>query len=292
MFMHPSLNQCLKALEQTHRQSFGQNLGLLISGVSGVGKTFLAKIYQDRFPVAETPEAKLYPVLYVKLAETKTATDLLLQIVKSITKVIGKNSNKAFIIQERLSLLLQAHKVKLVIIDEVQECLTDIDGITSQRMAKQLAALIDNNPEVALVLFGTPVAGRLLKLKYGKSTERLKGEEQLSRRFLSEHTLNIIPSRCECWLNCCNYVAEQFKFKAFSMNEKPMLNRLHVATEGKIGLLTKLFAIASASEESKLMKKFEVAYLTGINSSAFNPFDTVALSDDAIIDILESREFG
>jgi hypothetical protein len=205
--------------------------------------------------------------------------------------VIGKNTNKAFIAQERLSFLLRAHKVKLVIIDEVQECLTDIDGITSQRMAKQLAALIDNNPEVALALFGTPVASRLLKLKYGKSTERLKGEEQLSRRFLSEHALNIIPSRCVCWLNCCNYVAEQFQQESFSIDEKPILNRLHVATEGKIGLLTKLFAIASKSNEPTLIKKLESSYLTGINSSAFNPFDTETLNDDAVIDILESREF-
>ena len=247
---------------------------------------------QDRFPTNKTPETTIYPVIYVKLTETKTATDLLLQIVKSLTKVLGKNNNKAFIVQERLSVLLRAHRVKLIIIDEVQECLTDIDGITSQRMAKQLAAIIDNNPEVSLVLFGTPVASRLLKLKYGKSTQRLKGEEQLSRRFLSEQTLNIIPSRCECWLNCCNYIAKQFQLETFSINQKPILNRLHVATLGKIGLLTKLFAIASANKELNLMSKFEDAYLTGINSSAYNPFDTNIQNDDAIIDILESREFN
>ena len=292
MFTHPSLSQCLKLLEQTHQQAFGLNMGLLITGLSGVGKTFLAKSFQNSFPSTKTPEATIYPVIYVKLTETKTATDLLLQIVKSLTNVLGKNNNKAFIVQERLSVLLKAHRVKLIIIDEVQECLTDIDGITSQRMAKQLAAVIDNNPEVALVLFGTPVSSRLLKLKYGKSTERLKGEEQLSRRFLSEQTLKIIPSRCECWLNCCNYVAKQFQLEAFSLKQKPMLNRLHVATLGKIGLLAKLFAIASASEELNLMSKFEAAYLTGINSSAYNPFDTDAQNDDAIIDILESREFS
>ncbi len=292
MFTHPSLDLCLKLLEQTHQQAFGLNMGLLITGLSGVGKTFLAKKHQDRFPTTKTPETTIYPVLYVKLTETKTATDLLLQIVKSLTKVLGKNNNKAFIVQERLSVLLSAHRVKLIIIDEIQECLTDIDGITSQRMAKQLAAIIDNNPEVALVLFGTPVASRLLKLKYGKSTQRLKGEEQLSRRFLSEQTLNIIPSRCECWLNCCNYVAKQFQLETFCLNQKPMLNRLHVATLGKIGLLTKLFAIASANEELNLMLKFEAAYLTGINSSAYNPFDTNIKNDDAIIDILKSREFG
>lgn len=291
MFIHPSLTLCLRVLEQTHQKSFGQNMGLLISGVSGVGKTFLAKTYQDRFPMVETPEAKFYPVLYVKLTETKTATDLLLQIVSSITKVIGKNSNKAFIVQERLSFLLRVHRVELLIIDEVQECLTDIDGITSQRMAKQLAALIDNNPQLGVVLIGTPVASRLLKLRYGKSTNRLHGEEQLSRRFLSEHKLTIIPSRCACWLDCCNYVAKQFKFEPFSINDKPILNRLHVATEGKIGLLFKLFAIASTNNVPLLINKLEAAYLTGINSSAYNPFDSLFIDDKKVINILESREF-
>ncbi|WP_295507617.1 ATP-binding protein [uncultured Pseudoalteromonas sp.] len=291
MFTHPSLSKCLELIDQIHQQSFGKNYGLLLTGLSGVGKTYLAKTYQARFPTVCTPEVNYYPVIYVKLTETKTATDFLIQIVKSLTSVIGKSANKAHIVQDRLAVLLTAHRVQLIIIDEVQECLTDIDGITSQRMAKQIAALLDNNPKVSVVLMGTPVASRLLRLKYGKLTHRLKGEEQLSRRFLSEQRLHIIPSRCECWLLCCNYCATQLGLPPFTLNNKPILNRLHVATDGRIGLLTKLFAIASTSKHKNLLAKLEDAYLLGINSSAYNPFDTIALSDDDIIGILDSREF-
>ncbi|KTF14777.1 ATP-binding protein [Pseudoalteromonas sp. H105] len=291
MFSHPSLLKCTRLIEQVHNQQFDKAYGLLITGLSGTGKTFLAKNYQSQFKVRKTPELTTYPVVYVKLSETRTATDLLLQIIKSFTNVLGRHSNKAFVVQDRLSALLVAHQVELIIIDEVQECLTDIDGITSQRMAKQIAALIDNNPQVGIVLIGTPVAGRLLRLKYGKSKERLQGEEQLSRRFLSEQTLTIIPSRCDCWLNCCNYAAEIFKFSPFSRNDLVLLNRLHVATEGKIGLLLKLFSIASFSSEETNIEKFEDAYLTGINSSAYNPFDEDAFSDTHVLDILDIREF-
>lgn len=291
MFSHPSLSKCLELIDQVHQQSFGRNYGLLLTGLSGVGKTCLAKTYLARFPTLCTPEVTYYPVIYVKLTETKTATDFLIQVVKALTSVIGKSANKAHIVQDRLAVLLAAHRVQLIIIDEVQECLTDIDGITSQRMAKQIAALLDNNPKVSLILMGTPVASRLLKLKYGKSTHRLKGEEQLSRRFLSEQKLYIIPSRCECWLLCCNYFATEFRFPPFTLDDKPILNRLHVATDGRIGLLTKLFAIASTSERKNLLAKLEDAYLLGINSSAYNPFDTLALTDNDIVGILDSREF-
>ena len=210
--------------------------------------------------------------------------------MKGITQATGKLPVKAHLIQDRLHFLFTQHGVELVIIDEVQECLTDIDGITSQRMAKQIAALLDNNPSVSFVLLGTPVANRLLNLKYGKATCRLKNEEQLSRRFLAEKMLRSIPSRCQCWIDCCNYFAEEFNFETFTLSDKPILNRLHVATLGKIGLLKKLFAIAQTVENSDLMSRFEIAYLTGINSSAFNPFDTLNYSNNDITDILESRE--
>lgn len=291
MFEHPSLNRCASLLERVHHKHFDANYSVLITGLSGTGKSFFASSYLSHYPPIDTPQLRIRPVVYVKLTETRTAVDFLLQIVKAFTNVVGNNVNKAHIAQDRLSVLLREHKVELVIIDEVQECLTDIDGITSQRMAKQIATLLDNNPNISLVMLGTPVSGRLLRLKYGKSTERLKGEEQLSRRFLAEQHLRIIPSRCDCWLNCCNYFSKKYNFTDFSLDDKKLLNRLHIATDGRIGLLNKLFSVAQIIEQPYFHKKLEEAYLVSINSSAFNPFNTDTLSDDDIIALLDSREF-
>ncbi|WP_339351061.1 TniB family NTP-binding protein [uncultured Alteromonas sp.] len=291
MFDHPSLNRCAALLERVHHKRFDANYSLLITGLSGTGKSYFASSYLSHYPSINTPQLTIRPVVYVKLTETRTAVDLLLQIVKAFTNVVGNNVNKAHIVQDRLSVLLREHKVELIIIDEVQECLTDIDGITSQRMAKQIAALLDNNPDISLLMLGTPVAGRLLRLRYGKSTERLKGEEQLSRRFMAEQKLNIIPSRCQCWLACCNYFSEKYKFSSFSLEDKQLLNRLHIATDGRIGLLNKLFSVAQIIEQPYFHKKLEEAYLASINSSAFNPFNTDMLSDDDVIALLDSREF-
>ena len=290
MYIHPSLNRCLALIEQVHRSAFGNNIGLLITGLSGVGKTSMARMYIERHPLIQREDRNIIPVLYVKLTETKTAVDFLLQIVKKITLVLGKNTTKAHVVQDRLSVLLKAHRVELIIIDEVQECLTDLDGITSQRMAKQIAALIDNNPKTSIVLIGTPLAGRLLRLKYGPATHRLQGEEQLSRRFLAEQSLYPLPSRCEAWLDCCNYFATQFRLPDFSLSDKAILNRLHVATFGRPGLLEKLFSVACTVSGEVMLAKLESAYLIGINSSAYNPFDPEELSDKQIIHLLESRE--
>lgn len=291
MFDHPSLNRCTSLLEHVHHKQFDANYSLLITGLSGTGKSYFATSYLERYPPSNTHELKIRPIVYVKLTETRTSVDLLLQIVKAFTPVIGNNIKKAHIVQDRLSVLLREHKVELIIIDEIQECLTDIDGITSQRMAKQIAGLLDNNPNISLVMLGTPVAGRLLRLKYGKSTERVKGEEQLSRRFLAEQQLNIIPSRCQCWLNCCNYFSKKYNFTDFSLDDKKLLNRLHIATDGKIGLLNKLFSVAQIIEQPEFSEKLEHAYSASINSSAFNPFNIDMLSDDDISALLDSREF-
>ena len=89
MFSHPNLIECQTLIDKVRMRTFGQNYGLMITGVSGVGKTLIGTTYVGLNPPRQTPENAIIPVLYVKLAETKTAADLLLQIMKGITQATG-----------------------------------------------------------------------------------------------------------------------------------------------------------------------------------------------------------
>lgn len=287
MFNHPVLTQKIETIEQIHQQNGELKYSMLLTGESGSGKTYLAKLYLDRYPHKDTIEKILIPVLYCKLTQTKTATDLLLQLTGALGASTDRPTTKTYIAQKRLVHLLKEHHVELIIVDEVQECLPDIDGITAQRMAKQFAALIDD-AKIPLLLIGTPLAARLLKLRYGSTKCQTHGEEQLSRRFIARQLLLPIPPRCQAWLNCINYFCSKYIFQSLTIQDKAMLNRIYVATQGKLGLIEKLFAFLPPKNTEITVENLFYSFNLSINTQVTNPFDIYLFTDDDISSMLDS----
>ncbi|WP_371375262.1 AAA family ATPase [Thalassotalea aquiviva] len=287
MFNHPRLQEHLNVIRQIHHSSLASKYSLLIIGESGVGKTFLAKHYFEQNPPIELSDRAIFPVLYCKLVQTKTASDLLQQLIIALGAIPNKVNSKAYLIQERLIHLLREHRVELIIIDEVQECLPDIDGIMAQRMAKQFAALIDCS-KIPMILLGTPMSSRLLALKYGTKDNLVYGEEQLSRRFIAERMIEPIPQRCQAWLDCINYFCGKYIFKTFSLDDKQLLNRVYIATKGKIGLVNKLFSFLRADKTTIDLTDLYDSFRLSINSKSINPFDVQQLSNTEVTDLLDS----
>jgi len=287
MFNHPKLEQHIKNIERIHKQNGEFKYSMLLTGESGAGKTYLAKHYLASSPQRHTIEKNITPILYCKLTQTKTATDLLLQLTSALGATTEKPTTKNYIAQERLIHLLKEHHVELIIIDEVQECLPDIDGITAQRMAKQFAGLIDN-AQIPMILIGTPLSARLLNLKYGSRKHQVYGEEQLSRRFIAEQQLKPIPPRCQAWLNCINYFCNKHVFEQFTLNDKSTINRIYVATHGRPGLVEKLFSFLPATKTEITIEHLFHSFSLSINISINNPFDTHLFTDDDISSMLGS----
>lgn len=287
MFNHPALQRHLDIIKHIHSSCVIPKYSLLMTGESGVGKTFIAKHYCAMYPSIEMPEKTVYRVLYCKLMQTKSAIDLLLQLTMALGAIPARTTTKVYLAQKRLLHLLKEHKVELIILDEVQECLPDVDGIMAQRMAKQFASLIDCSG-IPLVLLGTPTAARLLNLKYGDSKHQLFGEEQLSRRFISEQRIYPIPQRCQAWLDCVNYFCDKFIFEKFSMQDKAVLNRLYLATNGKPGLIEKLFHFLPQEQTAIAPDELQQSYQLSISSTSINPFDNDTLSNNDVLNILDS----
>ncbi len=287
MFSHPMLTSLLDKIDRVHHQHGDFHYAMLITGESGVGKTFLAQSYIQGFPVQESKTKAIIPVVYCKLTQTKTANDLLNQLTYALGASSEKNITKSYIIEKRLQHLIKEHHVELIIVDEVQECLPDIEGITAQRMAKQFAALIDNT-QIPFILLGTPVAARLLKLNYGSKACKLAKEEQLARRFIAEQILLPIPARCQAWLDCVNYFCNKYIFKTFSIQDKILLNRLYVATQGKPGLLNKLFSFLPTQHTDISVEDLFQSFELSISIQANNPFDCHLFTDEDIDNILNT----
>lgn len=256
-----------------------QRFSGLITGISGVGKSFLAKEYARSFPRVELEDKTLIPVLYVKLGATSTPTDLLHQILNALGCKPMASNEKPLTALNRLIYLLEALRVELILIDEVQECLPDTDGIRAQRMAKQFAELIDKT-EIPILMLGTPVAKRIIELKYKGGDS----EEQLSRRLVASRRLCPCPPQCQDWLDLVNFYQRKFGFSELTkqLNED-LLNRLFIATKGTHGLLEKLYfhmMPGRYSNSAQYMMAFEEAYRLAINNSPQNTF--TANSESAI----------
>ena len=288
MFNYPSQTKALEIMKRLHHHKTDYAYSALLTGLSGVGKTYLAKYYQSKYPVIDFREKTVQTVIYCRLRAPRTNIGLLEQLIKSLSANLYKRSSNAEELEERLIYLFTEHKVQLVIVDEVQECLTTVDGINAQRMAKQLASIIDSS-KLPFILLGTPSSARLLSLNYGTPSSNINGEEQLSRRFISEYKIAAVPQRNKLWLNCVNDFCKNFNASSFTYYDKKILNRIYISTHGRLGLLQKLFdflPIQKPQHAITLQDCIE-AHDFAMNSSALNPFDISAISDDEIIDLLD-----
>ena len=288
MFYYPCLTEALDIIDRLHHHKTKYAYSGLFTGLSGQGKTYLAKHYQSQYPIHFSREKTTLPVIYCRLKAPRTNIGLLEQLIKSLGAPLYKHSSNADELEERLVSLFVEHKVQLVIVDEVQALLTTVDGINAQRMAKQFASILDS-AKLPFILFGTPSATRLINLKYGTPTSTINGEEQLSRRFISEYKVASVPQRSKWWLDCVNYFCKNSVVSSFSFSDKQIINRIYISTHGRLGLLQKLFDFLpiKALQQPITMKDCMEAHDFSMNSSALNPFDMSAISDDEVIDLLD-----
>lgn len=288
MFNYPDHQRALSLIERLHHRKTEYAYSALITALSGGGKTYLATYYQTLYPTHATNEKKTQPVLYCRLKSPRTNIGLLEQILSSLGASSYIRTTKADRLEERIISLFFEHRVELVLIDDVQECLTTVDGINAQRMAKQFASLIDS-AKLPFILLGTPSSSRLLNLNYGTPTSSVSGEEQLSRRFITEYKVEAVPQRSKLWLDCVNYFCDSAQLPLFTFNDKRILNGIYVSTHGRLGLLQKFFDFLPTQSHDPVITNEDCmeAHDFAMNSSTFNPFDKNAMSEGDTLDLLD-----
>lgn len=119
--VHPAYETCLRAIASMHvaRQNNGSApRGMLITGLTGSGKSTIAKVYAQAYPRREEEERTVIPVLYVELSGQPTAK----VIAECILSAMGdENAPRATAEQKlrRVLKLLVECRVELVIVDEL-----------------------------------------------------------------------------------------------------------------------------------------------------------------------------
>lgn len=269
-------------LHETHSKRFAIPYSLLVLGQSGVGKSALARAYCESHPMVPTPTKLIMPVIYIALTDTTTPKALVEQLLFALNVTAHNRATTLLGLQDRLLNLLRDHKVEMVIIDEVQECLPRAHGPARQKIIKLLTWLIDHS-KIPFALFGTPIAENLLR--FGANTEEYKTEEQFSRRCYAAVRLVAIPPRCDSWLASVNYFLKKRSHSVFDIkyqSHKTLLDRLYLATSGKFGLLEK-FMLHMPSEinifDERELTVLAKVYAFTISDKILNPFDKAVFSD-------------
>jgi hypothetical protein len=260
--------------------------GLLITGPSGVGKTYIAE--QTALSLQSPTTESLSPkaVIYLDASLYSSVGDALSQILLELgdpTPYQGTIGNK----ENRACKLLHTLQVKLLIIDEVQDFLPKKGTTPNSKVYKFLKSFL-NKCKVPFLLLGT------------ENSETLFADDQLRTRFLptqfipaftcygdvsmSNFALLIeamtekLPRKCKGLKFCDEVTLDNGKAGYVLKKEHRLLLRLCLATKGLMRLTSDLLTeciVLTKPDETVDIKVLEQAYNNVINSELpYNPFDT------------------
>jgi DNA transposition AAA+ family ATPase len=222
-------------------------VGFLV-GYSGLGKSLITDNYAAKFPDIEHSTYTEKRIIYIELASKCSLGDLYRAIYQKIShEKLPKTTNvEAF---DNIVLLCKRTRVQMIIIDEAQHILPEHQNsvATVIALADAIKTLRDKTG-AAILLTGMPSLVNLLTLQ-GKSKEKSK---QLQRRSFAPHrfarltieesleVLKLIKQK----LACSKVIAD--------VNNKAMLMRFYIASEGTIGSIIDLFHYGLVEGEGKI----------------------------------------
>ncbi|SPA36227.1 TniB family protein [Cupriavidus taiwanensis] len=277
LIRHPAFTTAVQAIERCHL--YGHHLVeepdcLLITGVSGAGKSTIRRTYAARYPREELEEITMIRVLDLELPAAPTIKNVAERILIALGDPYP-DKGSAETKTGRIITLFKSCGVELVMLDEFQQFVANSEGKIEYKVADWLKQLI-NATRVPFVLLGLPRCKRILELN-----------EQLRRRFLPQATLSpfSIKTKREAikfaeFLSTIHSQTPLSKPSAFI--EPAVVPLMFYATNGLIDYVMKLTssAIQIALEEGRecididvLRRAFEKAIWSQVDRER-NPFDS------------------
>jgi len=244
----PAFTAATQAIERCHL--YGRHLVeepdcLLITGVSGTGKSTLRKTYAARYPREEAEDRTVIRVLQLELPSgptIKNVAEKMLMALNDPHADKGSAESKT----ARIITLFRECRVELAMLDEFQHFVDNSGGKIEYKVADWLKQLI-NATRVPFVLLGLPRCKRILEVN-----------EQLRRRFLPQASLPPFSIRTKPeaikFAEFLNTLHSQIPLRGPSAFIEPtVMPRMFYATNGLIDYLIKLTSIAmrTALEEGR-----------------------------------------
>lgn len=166
---HPALQACESLLDKLHRPArhrasqvrrhhgvaIGPPRGMLITGLTGTGKSTIASQYEQRFPREDLADRTHIPVLRVELPSQPRANVIGEQLLIALGDPFPGRGSGEFRL-ERAKRLMQQCGTTLLIFDEIQHVTDNLDLRTRDVAADALKNLMSTGIPVAFI--GLPSA--------------------------------------------------------------------------------------------------------------------------------------
>lgn len=268
-FKH-ALDRVLEIKKTYEATSLPQNL--LIVGESGCGKSTLCQAVVEKYPSSMEPDRNIVPVLWKKipaLATINSVAEELLIGLRDPAPALGTVSNKT----ARLIKLIRGCRVQMLMIDEMQHVSDRGTSPTIYKVADWLKVLADESGK-NVVLVGLP-----------RTRNLFVENEQLRRRFstglqLSKLSLDDEQDTIE-FASLLQALDNALPLELRSgLAEKNFIERLHYASDGRIGYLMALLirALTLALQEKRktldndILDRAYKSQIWNVQSEKLNPF--------------------
>lgn len=270
---YPAYREAITRIERLHRRSLttGHSGGLLITGLSGSGKSTVGNEYFSRFKPYEKDDVTIMPVLKVDTPAGPTVKNLAEEILIGLHDPmahIGTTEQKT----QRIHHFLKLSKVELIIIDEFQHFIENAKRNETARVTDWLKNII-NKSNIPVVLLGLPSSEYLLLLN-----------PQLARRFSARYYLKPFAfyeaEDIQEFRAVLKIVEKSFPLSSVSLTDPEMSQRFHIATFGLIDFVGKIVdtAVMFATEEGAQkieMRHYALAFIEEVwrdVPDTLNPF--------------------
>jgi hypothetical protein len=270
--LHPKIAAIIKKIERcflSHKR-LGEPENLFITGMTGIGKTTLTKIFLNSHPKIPTSNDDKIPVLYARAPTPASIKN----IASSLLDAIGdpcSDKGTTVSITKRLKSYIHKCEVKMLILDEAQH----LSGTETKlyQAADWFKALMEDT-NIPMVVIGLP-----------DSIGILETNSQLNRRF--SHRCTLSPFDWKDDQNDFRSLLYTIDFKLpFPENSNlaiaDMPDRIFYASDGVVGNIIKLLRFAaqySIEDGHKHIQRISLikAYNLHIKSTMIakeNPFES------------------
>lgn len=273
---HPDFAGITKRIEECHDFSLKTKTPtyLLILGEPGVGKSTLLKNYAARYPRQNNGRATQVPVLFVEIPPSPSLVSLVDAFLGAYGEIYVQRSRRPIgVMTRQLVALMKAAGTSVILIDELQNFMTQASHTQVKALAAWLKSLMNTLP-IALIAAGIPESQRLVN-----------ADDQLRSRMSAEMWIKPFSIEAkesyETFRKVLFSVERSLEFPAPSLlYDNPLAEQVYYACDGRFRLLTALLSsairIAEQKDEERISKAvLHEAFLRTFRSDATdrdNPF--------------------
>lgn len=282
-FVHSQFSDGLELLEEAHSMSGLDNVGLIITGIPGIGKSTLLNTYVKNTYAKEcnlpTDVLTPLPILKVRVPGSPTIPRTIEKILMTSEHLVP-SARRTDTLDRRLHQLITHQRVEMIIFDEFQHLLPENSTKRTSNATINFIKTLADDYNLAFCFAGLPSMPRVLdgfdeikdRLAFGELEMKPFAVDTADERNDFNKFINSILKKIEeLGVDCSDLKRE-------NMDRTTLLMRILLASEGKARHIMMLFAkVLSkvAPGDSITNINFEKVYARQIKFKrgiVFNPF--------------------